>query len=205
MDSLDLSSFMRKHNFTEVSIELERLVNYINALAPQLPRSLGDDLHKTRYLRRAVMPYEWAQQPIYQLTTSQYSYIQFVAALNASLQLQEEISRARAPKVDYGQYTNDPRAVRRHGHQRGRNIRRWLPRRNSTPYSQRSDYQPAHSRYARNSSQSPGPRHSGSIIERNGRHNPNMRHRQFCWGCGGTHIKRPEMYSQTGNNQNEYR
>ncbi len=175
---------MRKHKFTEVSIGLERLANYINALVPQLPKCLGDDPHKTRYLRRAVMRYEWAQQPISQLTTSQYSYIQLVAVLNASLQLQEEISSAGAPEVNYGQYINGPRAVRRHSHQRGRNIRRWLPKRNSTPYSQRRDWQPAHSRYASNSSQSPGSRHSGSIIEINGRHNPNIRHRQFCWGCG---------------------
>ena len=58
MDSLDLGAFIRKHNLTENSVRLTKIVHHINALAPQLTADFGDDLHKTRYLRRAVMGLE---------------------------------------------------------------------------------------------------------------------------------------------------
>ena len=54
VDSLDLSSFMRKHQITDQSMGLAKLVDRINVLAPQLLHGFGDDQHKTRYLRRAA-------------------------------------------------------------------------------------------------------------------------------------------------------
>ena len=40
VDSIELSSFMRKHNFSEISIGLSRFVDRINALAPKLQKDL---------------------------------------------------------------------------------------------------------------------------------------------------------------------
>ena len=74
MDSLDLSAFMTKHQVTDYSDGITKIVNHINALAPQLPNGFGDDAHKTRYLRRAVMRFEWAHQLISQLTPVRYTF-----------------------------------------------------------------------------------------------------------------------------------
>ena len=63
-DSLDLQSFMSKHQIVDTSAGLTKLVDHINALVPQLPDGFGNDSNKIRYLRRAVMRLEWAQQPI---------------------------------------------------------------------------------------------------------------------------------------------
>ena len=112
MDSLDITAFMQKHHITDQAEGLTRLVDYINALAPQLPSGFGDDPHKTRYLRRAVMRLGFAQQPISQLTSARYTLTQFTTALQESLQLTEELARARAPELNYGQYVRDPREVR---------------------------------------------------------------------------------------------
>ncbi len=60
------------------------------------------------------MRYEWVQQPISQFASARYTFIQFISDLNLSLQLQEEISRAWAPDVHYGQYVTDSREVRHH-------------------------------------------------------------------------------------------
>lgn len=70
MDSLDLKTFTEKHQTTDFLLRLKRMVDFINALAPQLFRSFGDDKYKARYLRRAVMRFDCAQNPYIQLTTS---------------------------------------------------------------------------------------------------------------------------------------
>ena len=87
MDELELSLFMQKHQITDVSLGLKRLVDFINALAPQLFTGFGDDKHKTRYLRRAVMRFDWAKNPLAQLVTAHYSFEQFTTALHESIQL----------------------------------------------------------------------------------------------------------------------
>lgn len=130
MDSLDLTTFMHKHQLVDFGTGLTKLVDYINALAPQLPTGFGDDPHKTRYLRRAVMSLDWAQQPISQVTTARYTFVQFITALQESLQLQEEISRAQATGINYGQYVNNPRDIgtrrnNRFSHLRNRQGNHW--------------------------------------------------------------------------------
>ena len=57
------------------------------------------------------MRFDWAQNPLAQLTTSQYSFEQFITSLNESIQLQNELSRAQAIGVGYGQYTTHPADV----------------------------------------------------------------------------------------------
>ena len=114
MDSLNLFSFMNNHNISDYSQGLDKLVNYINALAPELPQGFGEDANKTRYLRRAVMQFPCAQNPIDELTMSRYTSVEFNTAFNESLQLKEELSCAHASDILYGQYINDPRDVSRH-------------------------------------------------------------------------------------------
>ena len=70
MDSLNLSTFMKKAELFDYSQGLSKLVDHVNALAPQLPQGFGNVDHKTRYVRRAVMQLQWAQTPIAQLTTA---------------------------------------------------------------------------------------------------------------------------------------
>ena len=94
MDSLNLTAFMNKHQITDLGEGLTKIVNHINALAPQLPTGFGDDAHKTRYLRRAVLGQPFAQQPISQITSARYSFTQLTTALKENLQLREELSRA---------------------------------------------------------------------------------------------------------------
>ena len=38
---MDLSQFMAKHNTTDFSDEVTKIVNFINALAPQLASGIG--------------------------------------------------------------------------------------------------------------------------------------------------------------------
>ena len=126
VDGLDLMVFMQKNHISDIAEGLTRLVDHINALGPQLPQGFGDDAHKTRYLRRAVMGLKFAQQPISQLTTARYTFTQFTTALKESLQLMEELTRARAQELNYGQYVRDPRDVRP-------SSSRWSHRRNYSP------------------------------------------------------------------------
>ena len=111
MNSLDPPSFMIKHNILDNSHGLSKLINHISALAPQLATGFGNDLHKTCYLRSAVMSLDWTQQPIYQINTSKYSFIQFITALQESLQLKEERSPVKNLDLSYGQYVRYPRDV----------------------------------------------------------------------------------------------
>ena len=48
MDGLNLTKFMEKNEISDQSRGLSKLVDYVNALAPQLPQGFGDDAHKTR-------------------------------------------------------------------------------------------------------------------------------------------------------------
>ena len=113
MDGIELASFMHKNHITDHATGLSKLINRINALAPQLPMNFGDNKNKTRNLRPVVMGFDWAQQPIAQMTTDRYAFSQFVRSLQESLQLKEEMSRAVAIRTDYGQYVNHPHNVAR--------------------------------------------------------------------------------------------
>jgi len=179
MDSLDLTTFMHKHQLVDFGTGLTKLVDYINALAPQLPTGFGDDPHKTRYLRRAVMSLEWAQQPISQVTTARYTFVQFITALQESLQLQEEISRAQATGINYGQYVNNPRDIgtrrnNRFSHLRNRQGNHW--NRSRSPWQSNNR--------ERSRSLSRSGRFNQHDRKEDRRRNPTLPRRRFCWGCG---------------------
>ena len=58
VDSLELGFFMRKHHINDQELGLIKLIDRINVMAAQFLRGFGDDHHKTRYLRRAVIGHE---------------------------------------------------------------------------------------------------------------------------------------------------
>jgi len=184
MDSLELGSFMRKRQYTDHAQALAKMIDHINALAPQLPQGFGDDHHKTRYLRRAVMGFNWAQQPISQMTTARYSFNQFITSLQESLQLQEEMSRARAQDINYGQYTTHSHSVRHPNNRRGGKGRTWSPRRQDGRYSTSDRSRSPYNRQNSDSSRSPAwrNRRGGYGATRSG--NPMIRSRRYCYGCG---------------------
>ena len=190
MDSLSLPSFMHKRRITEITSGLAMLVDYINALAPQLPRGFGDDAHKTRYLLRAVMSYDWAQQPISQLTTSRYTFVQLITALNESLQLLDEISRARTTDIQYRQYFRDHRDVRKQRNGR-QDQRGWSPRRHQFPHLNDYNNRYPHISYGRQRSQSPA-------FGNRPRRNPCIPQKRVCWGCGSPdHLLRDKKCTPT--------
>lgn len=55
---------MRKHQLLDKLEGLTKIVDYVNSLATQHPNGSGDELHEPKYLFRAVMRFDWAQQPI---------------------------------------------------------------------------------------------------------------------------------------------
>ncbi len=111
MDSLVLTAFMRKHKISDCARGLMKLTDHINAMAPQLPSGFGNDVHNTRYLRRAVMRYDWAKQPIASVTTARYTFTQSITALQESLQLNKDLSPTFASNINYGQYLHNPKDV----------------------------------------------------------------------------------------------
>lgn len=89
MDTIDLAAFMTKRTLTDNSDGFKNTSDHINALTTQLPFGFGDDAHKTPYLRRAVMRMNWAEQPILMVNSSRFTFMQFLAALQESLHINE--------------------------------------------------------------------------------------------------------------------
>ena len=124
------------------------------------------------------MRFPWAQNPIAQLTTSQYTFIQSITALNESLQfdLEMSLSRTDAQDVVFEQYLNDPRDVSRHS-QSTSNRHRWsVPVRSKSPYNRKRTSRSPNNRYRRDLSRSP-------------RRNSNFRKALLCYGCGSPNNK----------------
>ena len=124
------------------------------------------------------MGYNWAQHPIFQLTASRYTFVQFITALNESLQLQDKISRSRAPEILYVKYMTDARDVRKHPNQVDE-PRRWDHRRNQSSSFHRRNSGPWNRRYDRQRSRSPA-------YEDGPRRNPSTGNKRVCWGCEST-------------------
>ncbi len=136
------------------------------------------------------MSFDWAQQVVSQITTSRYTFVPFLTALQESLQLQEEMSRAKGQATHYGQHFRHPRDVRHPNNRRG-DRSHWSPRRNSTRTRHESrsrspvyrDYRDGYS-----NTLSSGFRNA-SDNQRN--RNPNLQRGRFCLGYGSPdHILR---------------
>ena len=104
MDGLSPASFMHKHQISDIAAGLSQIADYINTIAPQLPNGFSDDQQKTRYLRRAVMGFDWSKLAISKLTASHYTFPQFITTLRKNVEFQEEQSRKHSADMNYGQY-----------------------------------------------------------------------------------------------------
>lgn len=113
VDGLDISTFTQQNEIHYEAVGLQKLIERIDKLAPQLPTGFGDPPHKMRYLRKSVMNMSWARTPISHMTTAAYDYTQFIAALHESLQITRELPRSNLNDTLYGQYLYDPMDVRK--------------------------------------------------------------------------------------------
>ena len=154
---------------------MTRLVDHINAIASQLPTGFGDDSHKARYLRRAVIRFDWAQNSIAQVATSKYTFTQFITPLQESMQITEEINRARALGTNYIHYLNNRKSARHANNPAMNRDKRWSLERSLSPH-------PCY-RYSRSPSDHrnrKSAQHRFSIDY--GRRNPALRKQRFCYG-----------------------
>ncbi len=78
LESLRLSSFMRRKEITDDSVGLPEVVDKINHLTPKCPPNFCKEENKTRFLRNAVRDAPWAFTPISQLPTMKFSFNDFV-------------------------------------------------------------------------------------------------------------------------------
>ncbi len=120
---------MTAHSLATESEGLKRIVEHIERLTPQCPVGFRSDENKIRYLRSAVLGYEWSLTPIRSIVTHGYKLHGFVTALHESLQLSEELkSRTSssfltciddteeedAAEFSFQRYGRHPRDVREH-------------------------------------------------------------------------------------------
>lgn len=82
---------------------LNELVDHINVLSLQASNGFGEDLHKTRYLHRAVLRMYLAGKLILQVATNRFSLIQFITAHLEKLQIQKLVTHDRAPTTNFEQ------------------------------------------------------------------------------------------------------
>ena len=121
-----------------------------------------------------------AQQPISQVTTSLYTFVQFITSLHESLQLREKISCAQALSMSYCQYMSASRSPRnKQGFCQGRRPSFYH---DSSRYPQRQGSR----------SHSPSYRSRRNSVDR--RPNRNFQKKRLCYSCGyPEHILRDRM------------
>lgn len=97
LESRRLPKFMTGNNGSSTSEGLKKMIIEISTFILQAPTSLGNDDHKIRYLRCAVLDAPRAQTAISQLSTMQYSFYQFftLCATAYSFKLRTMIVRLR--------------------------------------------------------------------------------------------------------------
>ena len=76
---------------------LTRLVEYLELLTPQCPPGIRSDENKIRFLRKALLSYEWGLSPIRNIVSHRYTFHAFFTALHESLQLSNELKDALPP------------------------------------------------------------------------------------------------------------
>ena len=133
LEGLRLDSFMAANSLSTESEGLNKMVEYIERLAPQCPPGFRSNENKIRFLRSAVLGYEWALAPIRNIVTHRYKFNAFVTALHESLQLSNELKSARSPEfasrftnmdeeeaamVFFQRYGRHPRDVSKYGSRR---------------------------------------------------------------------------------------
>ena len=129
LEMLTLHRLMVEKGISDEGVGLSKLVERINVLTPQCPPNFRSESNKIRYLRSAVLDRDWAQTPVSNITTAQYSFNSLVTALREQLQLQAE-KKSRNPQVAtlYQRYGRAPPKKNTHRHKNpiGRDGKRML-------------------------------------------------------------------------------
>ena len=106
VDSLDLTVYMQYNDIKNARIGLTRIIDRINSLAPQLPLDSAT-MHSRPGIWDAQLWGKTRHKP------QSLSFVQFITALEESLQISVESSRALAQSTLFGQYRTDARSIRR--------------------------------------------------------------------------------------------
>lgn len=104
MESIDFATFVERHKITDHSTGLQLLVDYISSQNIRIDLKLGDDEHRTSYLRHPELRMLWAKN-IVVLTSQQYSLRDLPCSVEVSVP-EDKL---------FGQNTNYPRVVRKQG------------------------------------------------------------------------------------------
>ena len=90
MDALDFTSFKERHELTNDTEVLTRMVDFINKTSTRLPDGFRDVKHRTRYLRQAVKNMPFAELPIAQLSSQGLGYQEFANSLHERILFHKE-------------------------------------------------------------------------------------------------------------------
>ncbi len=74
LENLRLDVFMATRSLTTESEGLTKLVEHIEQLVPQCPSGFRSDENKTRFLRKAVLGFDWALAPIRNIVSHRYKF-----------------------------------------------------------------------------------------------------------------------------------
>ena len=122
LENARLAVYLAKKRPMSTAVGLDHLVNLVHKLTPQCPQQFRFEANKISFLRKAVLGFTWAKDPIKNIVTSKFSFNAFVTALHESLQLEEEEAAERTviedntvnPKTYYQRYGRHPKYVRKH-------------------------------------------------------------------------------------------
>jgi len=93
LSTLRLAKFVEEG--TEISAALEKTYKVITKLAPQVPRSHQGEAHKVEFLRKAVIGYPWATEPLSRIATHDLTFQMLYGELESALHLEKESQLAR--------------------------------------------------------------------------------------------------------------
>lgn len=79
-----------EENGMDVLVSLSKVYEPILKLSRQVPPSYYGDAHRIEFMRKAVLPYQWAQEPHSTEATHNLSFQQLYGELEALLQLNME-------------------------------------------------------------------------------------------------------------------
>ena len=107
---------MAENSITDHSVGLNKIVDRINLISTQCNAAYRGDVHKLRFLRKAVIGQPCASIPSSQITFLKLTFTKFVIAVRESLQLQEEEQQdaGAKPFMYQSQYGRHPGHVQKH-------------------------------------------------------------------------------------------
>lgn len=144
LSSLRLAKFADEG--LELSSALEKTYKVITKLSPQVPQSHRGEAHKVEFLRKAVVGYEWATEPLSRIATHKLTFQNLYSELESALHLAKEGQLARMgdrigkshPKNDDVAgvlYESQGRYLNKHAGLRTRNTPHWKRRGQTKPSS----------------------------------------------------------------------